>query len=366
MKINFGHLTLLLALALAGSAGFFSVLGLSQLFAGAATSVIILGSTLELSKIIATTALHRYWTKIALGLRIYVTVGVLVLMLVTSGGIYGFLSSAYQKTATKLELHEGQVGVIGAKKLSYQKKIDDNQAILNTKNKRIELLTNLRTNQETRLDVAKSNSSRDKVRSDIQKANDEIKILYNDIDVINATNSTLGDSVSQYNIMMLDMNSKSEVAGEVGPLRYISELTNLPMAKVVNILILFIIFVFDPLAIALVLISNIIFEAEKKKDDVVNDVVNDAIENNLDMSLVADPATKDVVMNTNEGVTEGVNEGVKPKKESVVPTGKIQLEDIREIKKRATEPKQKSTNSIERIGSNKMKDGDNQVIFKRK
>lgn len=113
---------LILALAVAGCAGYFSVWGLSQLFAGASTAVIIMASVLEIGKVVTTTALHRYWTKLARGLKIYLTVSVLVLMMITSAGIYGFLSNAYQSTANKLEIHEGELAVLDGKKGLFEKK----------------------------------------------------------------------------------------------------------------------------------------------------------------------------------------------------------------------------------------------------
>ena len=75
------------------------------------------------------------------------------------------------------------------------------------------------------------------------------------------------DSISSLEIKILDVESNSEVASELGPLKYISELTDTPMNKVVNILMLVIIFVFDPLAISLVIAANFAFERLRKKDE---------------------------------------------------------------------------------------------------
>ena len=253
---------LVLALSVAGCAAYFSVWGLSQLFAGASTAVIIMASILELGKIVTTTALHTYWNKLAKGLRLYLTVSVGVLMLITSAGIYGFLSNAYQKTANKLEIHEGELGVLDGKKTVFEKSVADNQKIIDTKTKRLDQLSNLRTNQEARLDGSSSNRARNSVRGDIASANSEIQKLTIDIDELNAKNSVLSDSISAYNVKGLEMKASSDVAGEVGPLKYISELTGVPMANVVNYMILLLIFVFDPLAVALVLITNKVFMLE--------------------------------------------------------------------------------------------------------
>jgi hypothetical protein len=253
---------LLLALIVAGCAGYFSVWGLSQLFAGASTAVIIMASTLEIGKVVATTALHRYWDKIAGGLKFYLTISVGVLMLITSAGIYGFLSNAYQRTANKLEIQESQASVLDSKKVLFEKSVTDNQKIIDSKSKRIDQLTNLRNAQETRLDNATSNRARDKARNDIKLANEEIQKLSNEIDGLNVKNSVLSDSISMYSTKSIELTANSEVSAEVGPLKYISELTGAPMGKVVNILILLLIFVFDPLAIAMILMTNRIFELE--------------------------------------------------------------------------------------------------------
>lgn len=376
MKLKFAHIMLLLALVVAGCAGYFSVLGLSQLFAGSSLSVIIMASALEIGKVVTTTALHRYWKKISVGLKVYLTISVGVLMLITSAGIYGFLSNAYQKTANKLELEKSQTSVFDAKKLIFEKNLENNEKVVESKRNRINQLTNLRTNQELRLDNSTSNRARDKVRNDIKLANDEIQKLSTEIDEINLKNSVLSDSINAYTIKVIELTANSEVSAEIGPLKYISELTNTSMSKVVNVLILLLIFVFDPLAIAMVLMTNRIFELDndtpkeilKKKDfsdnkniiseETVNDTVNDTVE---EVSEKKDKEIKEVIK------TEEI---VKKEREPVIPTGKVELEDIKEIKNRGFSvevPNPKNNNFVERIGANKVvKNGDNNKVYYRK
>ena len=396
MKIKFSYVMLFLALVVAGCAGYFSVWGLSQLFAGASTAVIIMATGLEVAKIITTTALHRYWSKTSGMLKAYLTISVVVLMLITSAGIYGFLSNAYQKTANKLEIQNGQVSVLTGKKDLFQKNIDDNQKIIDQKNKRIDQLSDLRRNQETRLDAAENSRGKNSARDDIKSSNDEIQKLTNDIDALNLKNSYLSDSISKYNTSVLELNANSELAGEVGPLKYISELTGTPMAKVVNMLILLLIFVFDPLAVALVLMTNRVFEIENEDNplepkDKTKEVLEDAvdvlkkqpkeesitrvIEDNE--KIIEEPILEDeqhddeeVVEEITEAVTESVNEEVTEsvkERTPVIPTGKVQLEDIKEVKDRGYSvnvPQPKNNNTIERIGSNKVvKNGDNNKVF---
>lgn len=267
MKFKLKYAMLGLALAVAGCAAYFSVWGLSQLFAGASTAVIIMASVLELGKIVTTTALHTYWNKLAKALRVYLAISVVILMIITSAGIYGFLSNAYQSTANKLEIHEGELGVLEAKKGTFEKSVADNQKLIDTKTKRLDQLSNLRSNQEARMDNSASNRARNSVRSDIKSADSEIQKLNTEIDALNAKNIVLADSINAYNVKAIELKSGSQVAAEVGPLKYIAQLTGIPMASVVNYLILLLIFVFDPLAVALVLITNRVFELEREKPE---------------------------------------------------------------------------------------------------
>lgn len=360
MKFKFGYLMLLMALSVAGCAGYFSVWGLSQLFAGASTAVILMASVLEIGKIVTTTALHRYWGDIAKGLRFYLTSGVIILMIITSAGIYGFLSNAYQKTANKVELQDGEIGVLNGKRSLFEKSIVENEKIIVNKNKRIDQLINLRSNQETRLDSAKSNRSKDKARGDIEKATNEIQKVSNDIDGLNFKNSVLSDSVSKYNIKVLELNSNSTVTAEVGPLKYIAELTGVPMGKVVNYLILLLIFVFDPLAIALILMTNRVFQLQREeglsKPDTTKKVLEDAV-----ISLSSEPEPENVPEPEPENVPVPVAE---PEKR----TSKVELKDIKEKKEGDRGYSVTIPDKLNRLGSNKVIKNDNtdKIFFKRK
>jgi len=412
---------LILALSVAGCAAYFSVWGLSQLFAGASTAVIIMASVLEIGKVVTTTALHTYWGKLAKGIKIYLTISVGVLMVITSAGIYGFLSNAYQSTANKLELHEGELGVLESKKQTFEKTIADNVKIIETKTKRIDQLNNLRGNQESRLDNSTDNRNQRNARKDIESSDKQIQLLNTEIDGLNAKNIMLSDSVNSYNVKIIELKAGSEIAGEVGPLKYISELTGVPMANVVNYMILLLIFVFDPLAIALVLATNRVFELEGKQtplepktnfvpsvetpttiveviktnsedvnfdeDHALSEVMNQMVED-LEIEDIITPIEEDVEEHIVEEdiveediveediVEEDVEEDIVEedveqisKREPVIPTGKVTLEDIKEIKEgnrgfSVDIPKPKTSNTIERIGSNKIvKNGDNNTIF---
>lgn len=386
IKIKFSYVVLVVSLAVASCAAYFSVWGLSQLFAGASTAIIIMASILEFGKIVTTTALHKYWDKLTGPLKVYLTLSVVVLMMITSAGIYGFLSNAYQKTANKLELHEGELGVLDGKKKIFEDAVLANNKIIDSKNKRIDQLSGLRSNQETRIDAAKSNSSANSIRNDISSSNTEIQKLSSEIDALNSKNSVLNDSISKYQTKSLQVKSSSDVAGEVGPLKYIAGLTGMKMDVVVNYMILLLIFVFDPLAIALVIITNRIFDIERaesqKEIKVVYDELMDwedledsGLDEPLEIIEEYDKIEPKIGENSDSvqpiTITEEEVKGIETIKEEPEPVKqKLTVEEIREGNVHRLErgfSRKIPSNTVDRIGTNKiLRNGDNGRIYYKK
>ena len=100
---TFPYIKAISAGAVAFSAAFFSVFGLSKLFAGAQASVVIMAGSLEFAKLVTASFLYRYWDRIPVFLKNYLLVGTIVLILITSAGIFGYLSNAYQGATTDFE-----------------------------------------------------------------------------------------------------------------------------------------------------------------------------------------------------------------------------------------------------------------------
>jgi len=278
MKLfKFKYLVTLTALTLAGCAAYFSVIGLSQLFAGAGTAIVVMASILEGSKLVAASLLERYWKIISIGQKTFFSIAVGVLMCITSAGIYGLLSSGYEKTASKLGIHDTEVELINAKVENYEKNISSNTEIITTKTERVKSLSGLRDRQESRLDSLdiksdwRSRSTANKIRKDIKIANEEIQKLNSEIDGLVITNSVLMDSVGAKKITILEKEANNEAGAELGPLKYLAELTDSDMDTVISYFILAIIIVFDPLAIALVVVANkLAMKDEKEQPKVVN------------------------------------------------------------------------------------------------
>jgi hypothetical protein len=256
----FPFLILISALTVSASAAFYSVSGLSKLFAGATFAVIIMASSLEFAKLVIASLLHRYRKTLPLGLKVYLTSSVVVLILITSMGIYGFLSSAYQETATISGTIDSKISLVETKRDNIREQLSTYTEEKESINKAIsDLRSGLAnnvityTNAEGQLITTTSSSTRRALEKQLDQA---ISRQSN----INVKVDGLNEKLFEYETEIVEISTNSELAGELGPLKYLSGLTGWGMDKIINILLLIIIFVFDPLAIALVIAANFAFE----------------------------------------------------------------------------------------------------------
>lgn len=263
-KYIFPILIAISALALAGAAAFFSVTGLSKLFGGAKTEVIIMASALEFAKLVVASFLHRYWKDLKLAMKTYLTIGVIIVMIITSLGIYGFLSSAYSTTSGKLQNIDSQIQMVDQKKTIITSEIHRLEESKSLKSDRVKSLVNLRSSQETRLDSLYNRrqiSIAKRVESQIEQANKDITVANVEIDSLNNQIQRKYGEVTALDMEVLDLKN-NDTNSEVGPLKYIAKLTGKDMDSVVNFFILLLIFVFDPLAVMLVVATNFSIEKE--------------------------------------------------------------------------------------------------------
>jgi len=248
------------ALSVSASAAFYSVSGLSKLFAGAQFEVIIMAGSLEVAKLVTASLLYQYWDTINKILRTYLTVATIVLVLITSMGIYGFLSAAYQDTYRQLTIKENQTSFLTQKKDFYEKDVIRYDKELERISSNISILSNAKAQSIQVRDTTVSGG----VRSTISTA--ELRLSQKRIEVeeenrknVQFKREIVADSLQKYQLKILDLENNLDIAGELGPLQYLSGLTGVSMDKIINILLLVIIFVFDPLAISLVVASNFAF-----------------------------------------------------------------------------------------------------------
>jgi hypothetical protein len=270
MKKILPFLILLSALSVSGSAAFYSVYGLSKLFAGASTQVIIMASSLEVSKLVIATLLHEYWNRLNILLKSYLTLAVVVLVMITSAGIYGFLSSAYQETANLDMITTREIELVDTKQKIY---IDSKNELSNEKDLVIQSISELRkslsnpnqvqyTDRAGNLITTTSSAGRAAIESQLSNAIATRDELTTKIQI--AT-----DSITRYEIQKIELINNSESSSELGPLKYISNISGLELDIIVNYFLLLIIFVFDPLAISLVLAANFAFKQLKSKSDTI-------------------------------------------------------------------------------------------------
>ena len=256
---NFKTLVSFSALAIAGCAALFSVTGIGTLFAGAAVSAMVMASALELGKLVGVSFLYRYWTEIPKALKSYMLVASIVLVGITSAGIYGYLSSAYAKVAADPLKMNAEVQILNSQATTLDEEIQRKTA-------RLDQIISLRGQQENRIDnlISKSTTG----------SNTSIRSAQNSLNELNRTANTLQKEINQASAQRDSLKAKSlttDVAittnSDIGTFVYISRAIGVPLDTVVKWFILIIVLVFDPLSICLVLAYNFLQKREQKEQE---------------------------------------------------------------------------------------------------
>ena len=239
------YIIALSALFVSSSAIFYSVYGLSKLFAGASKAVIIMAGSLEIAKLVVASLLYQYWDEINKLLRMYLTIACIILMLITSGGIYGFLSGAYQETATKSELLDKHALVLQTKQDRFNEQLRGEKELLLYYTEALSNPTMIQYVDTASKQLVTTTSSRQR------------KLMTNQLNEVKNKVNALNDSISIYDMKILNKQISNEDTRELGPLKYIAKSLGVEMDKVVNYFLLLIVFVFDPLA--MVIAANFAF-----------------------------------------------------------------------------------------------------------
>jgi hypothetical protein len=273
------------ALGLSGTAAYYSVVGLSVVFVGVALPVIIMGSFLEISKIAIATYLHDKWKETYGVLKIYLTIALITLSLITSLGIYGLLSTGFQGNIAKLEINNKKIKNIEVKKGRFDEIKIELQKEKEVLDKDISKLRDGLSNNTTTQTVDR------KTGQLITKANnanrksfeDQLKITTENRDKVSTRIDAMNDSITKLDIDILNMESAELEGSELGSIKYISELSGWDVKKVANLFILLLIFVFDPLAITLVIATNQAFKKRRKEDNAIHDTIHDTIHDEVEV-----------------------------------------------------------------------------------
>jgi len=245
------------ALFVAFNAAFFSVSGLSKLFAGAALSVIIMASSLELAKLITAGYLYNYWDKINKSFRLYLSGAVIILILITSLGIYGFLTSAFQDTFNQYSIKEKQLAFLEQKEKFWGDDVIRYDEELKRISNNISTLSNAKSQSIEVRDTSVVGGVRRTIStSELRISQKRIEVEEENRKGVQSKREVAADSLQSIQLKILDLESMEGVSSELGPLEYLSGLLDRPMDQIINWFILIIIFVFDPLAVALVIAFN--------------------------------------------------------------------------------------------------------------
>jgi len=235
------------ALFVSSCAIFYSVTGLGKLFAGAGTAVMIMATSLEIAKLVTASLLYTYWQELGKLLRFYLVLACIILIFITSGGIYGFLSGAYQETATKSELLDKHVLMLEVKQERFKENLQNEAELVKYYTEALSNPTMIQYVDKESGQLVTTTSSRQR------------KLLTNQLNIAKNSVNSLNDSISKYDILILNKKVSNEDARELGPLKYVAKSLGVEMDKVVNYFLLLIVFVFDPLAICLVIAANFAF-----------------------------------------------------------------------------------------------------------
>jgi hypothetical protein len=243
------------AIIIAGCAAFFSVTGLGVLFSGSSVAVMVMASSLELAKLVAATYLKQKWDEIKGFNKWYLTSAVIVLMLITSAGIFGYLSNAFQQQNLELQKVDRDIAV-------YQTRITKNENEITRFTTQINNLQQIRNSQEANLSkqIDKDKSTA-RVSQMIRNADKEIATISQRIDELSKENNVALDSINAIK------NNNIELEKEVGGFRFVAEAFGFELNTVVKFFILLIVIVFDPLAVALIIAFNGLIGIGKKKEE---------------------------------------------------------------------------------------------------
>jgi len=243
----------LTAFIIAGVAAYFSVQGLASLYAGAFLAVCIMAGALEFGKLVAASYLHRYWNETRFILKIYLIIAVFALMGITSLGIFGFLTSAYQQSNVKIE-------IVDVKRLELESKKNTYDSQIELLKGRLETLNQVRISQEQRVqDAGNYRLPREQAYTAIEKANQEINESQEKI-------KNASEQVQIINNELVMLKSEEAKSTDIGTLRFLAQSFNVEVQTIVKWFTLIIVLVFDPLAVALVLAyNNIIYKKTNVK-----------------------------------------------------------------------------------------------------
>lgn len=253
------YLLFAVALALSAVAGWYAIAGLIAIFAASVIPIAIMGSLLEVSKLVVASWLYRSWKQIPFLMKSYFTVALITLMLLTSMGIFGFLSKAHLDQAVPTGEVVAKIQVIDEKIKIEKEIIDVARKNVSQLDRQVEETLNRTSKQTTNAAVNRSITIRNQQAKERATLAKQIEASQTEIAKLNEDRAPLASEVRK-------------VEAEVGPLKYIAQLIYgqdaqdaTILEKAVRFVILMIVFVFDPLAVLMLVAANWQMKTDKEK-----------------------------------------------------------------------------------------------------
>ena len=287
------------AFLLAGCAAFFSVKGIALLFSASFYSVAIMAGSLEIAKLVSASYLYRYWNSINKILRSYMLSAVVLLMAITSLGIFGFLSDAFQRNFSQYSSNVNKAQALKSQQNFIISQVDFNKSKLKD-------LIDLQKTYQTSLDSAvKQDVSTTKVSSGglfssdktekvtdsklldsrnkiVEGSQKNINSLFNQISIVSSELQNLEQQASKLSQEIMGLESDN-TKGEIGTFKFVAEAFGMKIENAVRLFIILIVIVFDPLAVALVIAYNSllnkkeILQVTKPEEKIVEKVIEKPI-----------------------------------------------------------------------------------------
>lgn len=262
--LTFSHFTLFVALCISAIAAWYSVIGLTAIFAGAVIPILIMGGILEVAKITTTVWLHRYWHLASITIKTYLTIAVVALACLTSMGIFGLLSKAHTDQSVVSGDVVAKVSLLDEKIKIQRDNIETARKALAQMDAQVDQRLSRSDNEQGAERAVQIRRQQARERNALQN---EIAVAQKEIAKLNEERAPIAGQLRK-------------VEAEVGPIKYIAALiygdnpdTNL-LERAVRWVTILIVAVFDPLAIVLILAANnsLKWDREKKNQDIKDDI----------------------------------------------------------------------------------------------
>lgn len=257
---NLPILILISALTISITGSFFSIYGLGKLFGGHQIGATILAFAFEFGNIVTAASLKFYWRHLPQILKYPLIIIVITLTILTSMGIYGYLADGFEKTRLKDEVITKRSNLVNIKKESFNQRLNDNKKELESINLSLQELSKGYNQNTQSQQVIKGQVVTNVIvgnKKGLEQQMNSLNLRKNKLDSLNLTYL---DSIQYLELQIIEIENSNETNSELGPLKYLANLTGYPMVNIVNWLILLIVIVFQPLALLLIITSMFAFK----------------------------------------------------------------------------------------------------------